>query len=92
MTVGNKLIDFLIDTTLLCKLDAQIAFGCPGGSEGKRSACNARDLGSIPGLGRSPGERNVNPFLYSWENHVDGGTWQTTVHGVEESGTTERLL
>ena len=92
MAVGNKLIDFLIDTTLLCKLDAQIAFGCPGGSEGKRSACNTRDLGSIPGLGRSPGERNVNPFLYSWENHVDEGTWQTTVHGVEESGTTERLL
>ena len=92
LAVRNKLIDSLIDTTLLCKFNAQIAFGCPGGSEGKRSACNARDLGSIPGLGRSPGERNGNTFLYSWENHMDGGAWQTTVHGVAESGTTECLL
>ena len=35
--------------------------GFPGGSEGKESACNAGDLGSIPGLGRSPGEGNSNP-------------------------------
>ena len=37
----------------------------PGGSDGKASACNAGDLGSVPGLGRSPGERNGNPFQYS---------------------------
>ena len=35
--------------------------GFPGGSDGKESACNARDLGLIPGLGRPPGERNGNP-------------------------------
>ena len=35
--------------------------GFPGGSDGKESACNARDLGLIPGLGRSPGEGNGNP-------------------------------
>ena len=37
----------------------------PGGSEGKESTCNVGDLGSIPGLGRSPGGRNDNPFQYS---------------------------
>ena len=39
--------------------------GFPGGSDSKESACNAGDLGSIPGLGRSPGEGNGNPLQYS---------------------------
>ena len=39
--------------------------GFPGGSDGKESACNAGDPGSIPGLGRSPGEGNGNPLQYS---------------------------
>ena len=39
--------------------------GFPGGSDGKASACNAGDLGSIPGLGKSPGEGNGNPLRYS---------------------------
>ena len=48
----------------------------PGSSDGKASACNAGDLGSIPGLGRSPGEGNGNPFQYSClENSMDGGAW-----------------
>ena len=38
--------------------------GCPGGSDGKESACNAGDLGSIPGLGRSLGEGNSHPVQY----------------------------
>ena len=47
-----------------------------GSSEGKASACNAGDLGSIPGLGRSPGEENGNPLQYCClENPVDGGVW-----------------
>ena len=46
----------------------------PGGSEGKASACNAGDLGSIPGSGRSPGEGNGNPRQNSClENPMDGG-------------------
>ena len=46
----------------------------PGGSEVKESACNARDLGLIPGLERSPGEGNGNPLQYScWENSMDRG-------------------
>ena len=60
----------------------------PGGSNGKASAYNAGDLGSIPRLGRSPGEGNGNPLQYSClENPMDGGTWQATVHGVPKSRT-----
>ena len=58
----------------------------PGGSEIKASACNVGDLGSIPGLGRSPGGGNGNPLQYSClENPMDGGTWWATVHGVAKS-------
>ena len=63
-------------------------WGFPGGSEGKTSACNAGDLGLIPGLGRSPGEGNGNPLPYSClENPMDGGAWQAAVHGVTKSRT-----
>ena len=54
----------------------------------KASAYNAEDLDSIPGLGRSPGEGNGNPFQYPClENSMDGGAWQATVHGVTNSQT-----
>ena len=60
----------------------------PSGSEVKASVCNAGDLGSIPGLGRSPGEGNGNPLQYSClENPMDGGAWWATVHGVAKSRT-----
>ena len=62
--------------------------GFPGGSECKASACNARDLGLIPGWGRSPGEGNGNPLQYSClENPMDGEAWWATVHGVTKSRT-----
>ena len=62
--------------------------GFPGGSEDKESACSMGDLGSIPGLGRSPGEGNGNPRQYSClENSMDSGAWQVTVHGVTKSQT-----
>ena len=52
------------------------------------SACNAGDLGSIPGLGRSPGEGNGNLLQYSClENSMDGGAWRATVHRVAKSWT-----
>ena len=60
----------------------------PGGSDSKVSAYNAGDLGSIPGLGRSPGEGNGNPLQDSClENSMDGGAWWATVHGVTKSRT-----
>ena len=62
--------------------------GFPGGSEVKASACNAGDLGLIPGLGRSPGEGNGNPLQYSClENPMDRGAWWATVYGVAKSQT-----
>ena len=57
--------------------------GFPGGSDGTESACNAGDLGSIPGLGRCPGEGEGYPLQYSGlENSMD-----CTVHGVAKSRT-----
>ena len=59
-----------------------------GGSEVKASACNVGDLGSIPGLARSPGEGNGNPLQYSClVNPMDGGACWATVHGVAKSWT-----
>jgi len=60
----------------------------PGGSDSKESACNVGDLGSIPALGRTPGEGHGNPLQYSClENPMDRGAWQVTVHGVTKSQT-----
>ena len=60
----------------------------PGCSDGKESAWNSGDLGSIPGSGRSPGEGNGNTLQYSClENPRDRGAWQATVHGVTKSWT-----
>ena len=62
--------------------------GFPGGSAGKESTCNAGDLSSIPGLGRSPGEGNGYPLQYSGlENSRD----YIVVHGFAESDMTKQL-
>ena len=59
----------------------------PGGSDRKESVCNARDPGSIPGLGRSPGEGNGNPLQFlSGEFHGQKSLWWARVHGVAKSG------
>ena len=62
--------------------------GFPGGSVGKESACNAEDLGLIPGLGRSPGKGHGNLFqCFCLENAMDTGVWKAVVHGVPKSWT-----
>ena len=73
---------------ILKRKTRQINVKYPSGSEVKASACNVRDLSSIPGWGRSPGEGNGNPLQYSYlENPTDGGACWATVHGVAKSQT-----
>ena len=61
--------------------------GFPHSSVSKESACNTRDPGSIPGLGRFPGEGNGNPLQYSClENPMGRRAWQVAVHGVARVG------
>ena len=60
--------------------------GFPSSSVSKESACSAGDPGSIPGLGRSPGEGNGDPLQYPClENLMDRGAWWAAVHGVAKS-------
>ena len=62
------------------------ALDFPGGSDGRESASHAGELGSIPGSGRSFGEKNGNPIQYSClENPMDRGAWRTSVHGVAKT-------
>ena len=64
-----------------------------GGSDGKESACNTGDQGSVPVSGRSPGEGNGCPFQYSClENSMDRGAWWATVHKVAKSQTRLKWL
>ena len=65
-----------------------LLLGFPGGSDGKESAYKVRDPGSIPGLGRFPGEGNGYPLQYSCqENSMERGAWQATVHEFTKSQT-----
>ena len=60
----------------------------PDSSDGKESACNEADPGSIPGFGRFPGEGSDNLLQYSClENSMDRGDWRATVRGVAKSQT-----
>ena len=64
-------------------METRVIVGFPCGSAGKESTCNAGDLGSIPGLGSSPGEGKGYPLQYSGlENFMD-----CIVHGVAKSWT-----
>ena len=70
------------------KYEKYIYMGFSSSSDGEASASNAGDLGSIPGLGRSPENGNDNPFQYSClENPMDREAWWATVYGVTKSWT-----
>ena len=65
-----------------------LIWGFCGGSDSKESACNAEDVGSIPGSGGSPAEENGYPLHYCClENSMDRKAWWATVHGVAKSQT-----
>ena len=72
-------------------LGSEIIPGFPGGAVVKNLPANVgdtRDVGLIPGSGKSPGEENGNALQYSrLENPMDGGAWWATVHGVAKSCT-----
>ena len=62
--------------------------GFPGGSVVKNSPANAgdaRDMGSIPRLGRSPRGGNGNSSILAWENPMDGGAWRATIHRLTKT-------
>ena len=78
MTEVIKLVDKDMETGIINALNTISYWGFSGGSDGKKSIYNARDLDSIPGLGRSPGEGNGNSLQYSClENSMDRGAWRT---------------
>ena len=65
----------------------QLWISMSGGSESKRICSQWGDPGSLPGLGRCPGEGNGNPLQYSClENSMDRGAWQATVNGLQRVG------
>ena len=71
----------------------RLALGFPGGSDNKESACNAGGPGSIPGLGRSPGDGHGDPLYYSClENPTDRGVWRATDHRVPKRQTCLKQL
>ena len=74
--------------SLFFNMLSRFVMGFPIGSDGKESAHNEGDLGSIPGLERSPGRGVGNPPLYSaWRTPMDRGAWRAAVHGVTKSQT-----
>ena len=77
-------------TTKACSMNLLFILNLdfPGTSDGKESACNVGDLGSVPGSERAPGERNGNPLQYSClENSMDRGARWAIVQGVTKSQT-----
>ena len=89
MTILESL-EFTLNVT---NLHEGLHQGFPDGSAGKESACNARDLSSVPGLGRSRREGSGNPSQYSClENSMNRGGWLATVcGGYKELDMTEQL-
>ena len=89
-TVQETLVQFLgrEDALEEDRITTPVFLGFLGGSDSKESTCNVGDLGSIPGLGKSPGGGHGNLLQYSClENPMDRGAWWATVHGVTKSWT-----
>ena len=77
-------------SNILALFPIRVPLGFPGGSDGKESACNVGDLGSIPGFGRSPGggqDMATPSSIIDWRIPMDRGDWQATVQRVAKSRT-----
>ena len=89
LRTGNMLIDQLTEwlwQPMIKMLSGNKEADFPGGLLVKNPPANAKDVGSVPGSGRSPGEGNGNPLQYSClGNPMDSGAWQVAVHGVAKS-------
>ena len=82
----KSVLFFCVFSSSVCSCYLFLICDFASGSDNKESAYNVEDLGLIPGLGRSPGGGNGNPFQYSClENPMDRGTWQAAVHGIAKS-------
>ena len=85
VSMASLIFHYCILSTFVVRI-IDVAMGFPGGLNSKESTCNARDMGSVPGSGKSHGGGHGNPLQYSClENPRDRGTWQATVHGVPKS-------
>ena len=83
---GNCQVNVWIASLSFRHIYVYICMGFPGSLDNKESACNARDLSLIPGLGRSPGKGNGYPLKYScMENSMGREAWWATVHGTAKS-------
>ena len=83
--VFAELLSFILESVTFVA-EMGIALGSLVAQMVKKSAYNEKDLGSVPGSGRSPGEGNSYPLQYSGlENFMDRGAWRATVHGVSKS-------
>ena len=83
---GDGVLDKHCNTNFFCSSCVMVPPDFPDGSDGKSSAYNVGDPGSVPGSGRSPREGNGNPLWYfCLENPMDGGAWWATVHSVTKS-------
>ena len=91
----RKTSGFILTWALVCQAIGNI-MGLPRWLNGKESACDEediKDMGSIPGLGRSPGGGHGNPLQYSClESPMDRGAWQATIHRVSKSQTRLKQL
>ena len=90
---SNLAVVLRISRHIKSRLTSSVLLGdFPGGSDGEESTCNAGDLGSISGSGRSPGKENRYPLQYSClKNSMDRGDWQITVRGVVVTKNQTRL-
>ena len=67
--------------------EINLEYNTTGLPSGKEAPCNAGDIGSIPGSGRSPGAGRGNPLQYSClGNPMDRGAWWATIHGIPRVG------